>query len=339
MKKYILTCICLLFVSYGFSQDEITVAEEKFNIAPHDEVVYYYGFAEGDEMVFNFKELKGRELKEVEIIEYPSTSRFMDYKSREIIDKSFIINKQGIYKFRFANSEAKEKVCEFKIERIPATERSRNFNTTVYWKTISDTSYSVKTEKYLMKKEFVPKKINPTQDFYLHSIYRELIKNGKARISFPVRLPENTVEWYYEYSADRKKANTENTKKLFNLAGQLSKLIDKTGMINIGIDMLSIPPGGNECSVYLMDSLNYNKFETKGNFVSIKEGSRDNLVSGIIRMNGGAGKKYYIGISNPNHLWSINVVIEVVAIVQQEQWGERNIRIPDIKTHKEAYLK
>jgi hypothetical protein len=46
----------------------------------------YYGFAEGDQMIFSFEELK--ELKESEIIEMPTSSKFMDYKSIKFTNKT-----------------------------------------------------------------------------------------------------------------------------------------------------------------------------------------------------------------------------------------------------------
>jgi len=39
--------------------------------------------SEGDQLVFNFQEVNGKELKEIEIIEFPSTSKFMDYKKQK----------------------------------------------------------------------------------------------------------------------------------------------------------------------------------------------------------------------------------------------------------------
>jgi len=41
------------------------------------EEVFYYGFTEDDQLVFHFEEVNGKELKGLEIIELPSSSKFM----------------------------------------------------------------------------------------------------------------------------------------------------------------------------------------------------------------------------------------------------------------------
>jgi hypothetical protein len=53
----------------------IDVAESTLKIGAFGEDVFYYGFAEGDKLIFNFEEINGKELKEIEIIELPSKLR------------------------------------------------------------------------------------------------------------------------------------------------------------------------------------------------------------------------------------------------------------------------
>src|SRR5215216_2933219 len=83
---------------------KIDVSELTLKIGGTREESFYHGFAEGDQLVFNFEEVDGRELKEVEIIELPGASKFMDFKTTVIKDKTISIHRTGIYKFRFYNS-------------------------------------------------------------------------------------------------------------------------------------------------------------------------------------------------------------------------------------------
>ncbi|MBK7561211.1 MAG: hypothetical protein IPI68_06725 [Chitinophagaceae bacterium] len=132
-KLSILTFTSLLFYFSASTQlPAIDVADNTLKVAAFGEEVFYYGFAEGDKLIFNFEELKGKELKEVEIIELPSNSKFMDYKTKKIENKNLEITKTGIYMFRFANTGLGGRICKFKIQRIPASETTKNFNSSVY---------------------------------------------------------------------------------------------------------------------------------------------------------------------------------------------------------------
>ena len=133
----------LLFYQLSIAQlKPIDVAENTLKIGRFGEETFFYGFAEGDKMIFSFEEANGKELKEIEIIELPSSSKFMDYKTSRIQNKTITINRAGIYKFRFANSAVAGRVCRFKIQRIPASDVTKNFNTSVSWKTFYDTTYT-----------------------------------------------------------------------------------------------------------------------------------------------------------------------------------------------------
>ena len=73
--------------TYG-QLEPIDVAEMTIKIGGTKTVEHYYGFAEGDQILFNFEEVKGKPLKVIEIIELPSNSKFMDYKSSLLINKT-----------------------------------------------------------------------------------------------------------------------------------------------------------------------------------------------------------------------------------------------------------
>ena len=89
-KFCILACLCL-FHSVSFSQIPIDIAENTVKVSSISDEVFYYGFAEGDQLVFNFEEVNGKELKEIEIMFMPSQSIFMDYKTKKIVNKTIQI--------------------------------------------------------------------------------------------------------------------------------------------------------------------------------------------------------------------------------------------------------
>ena len=119
MKQFLFTAICCLFLITSRSQTPIDIAENTIKVSSMGEEIFYYGFAEGDQLIFNFEEVDGKEMKELEISFMPSNSIFMDYKTKKITNKVIQIRETGVYKFRFANSNLfSGRVCKFKLQRI-----------------------------------------------------------------------------------------------------------------------------------------------------------------------------------------------------------------------------
>ncbi|RZJ92388.1 MAG: DUF1036 domain-containing protein [Chryseobacterium sp.] len=157
----------------------------------------------------------------------------------------------------------------------------------------------------------------PLQSFFLNGTGNELLLDGKSRTTYPIALPKGTVEWYYEFSASRNKEDMASYTQLFSLAGQLTKLIDKTGLVSAGIGMLTAPPGGDICNVYLLDG-SYDAFrEKQPKFSFWAAGSRTNFKSGIVELKGNSLTNPVIGIDNPSFSYGIHVSIQVVAVVSK----------------------
>src|SRR5215510_10039457 len=101
MRKFVpvILIIALLHSFLLYGQKPVTVVESTVKLGPFKEEVFYYGFAAGDKLIFNFEEANKKEVKEVEIMEMPSSSKFMDYKTKKIENKTLDILNTGIYKF------------------------------------------------------------------------------------------------------------------------------------------------------------------------------------------------------------------------------------------------
>lgn len=331
--------LLLFMLGTAHAQTPLTVAETTLKVAGLSEETLYYGFAEGDQLVFSFREVNGKELKELEIGEVSGSSLFMDFKTKNIAAKTFHIASTGIYTFRLVNESLGGRVCQVKIQRIPATEATQKFNTTVYWRTQYDTTYTTVQERYLVKRELKPVEVHAMSEYYINSGSNATFLGGKSRITFPVTLPPNTQQWYYAFSASREKSDIEKVKGTFSLIGQLTALVDQTQLLNAGTAMLTNPPGGNVCDVYLLDFENSRLFEAKSAYNYFLNGTRENIKSGIVKMSGTGGQTYYIGIKNPDNTYGIQVAIEVVAIVLDEQWGMRELQNPNVTSTKIPYLK
>lgn len=143
-KTTILTFTIISFLS-GKAQDTITVAETTFKMKGNSEESLFYGFAEGDKMIVNMEEIQGKAIKEFEIIESPSTSKFMDINTTNI-KKGMSIPRTAVYEFRIKTAFMAPRTCRMKIMRIPKDESTIDFNTAWEWKTVYDTTYIPYTE-------------------------------------------------------------------------------------------------------------------------------------------------------------------------------------------------
>lgn len=336
-RKIFLLLVTLLHTCNLFAQATIDVVEKTIKIPGLNEEVLYYGFATGDKIIFNFEEVDGKELKEIEITELPSSSKFADFKTAKIENKTLTIGNNSIYKFRFANTSLSGRVCKIKIQRIPLSEKSTNFNTNVYWRTIYDTTYSITKEKYLIKREYRPERL-VKEKHYINSGSNATFKGGKSRITINVPLPQNTVKWYYVFSASRDGHEIEQTHSSMNLLGEISTILDKTGTANFGVQMLTQPPGGNVCDVYLLSQDDAALFEQKVAHRYFQDYSRENITSGIVQVALIDPPNLYLGIKNPDDIYGIHVSIEIVAITLNEQWGIRDVKHPNVTSRNEAYL-
>ncbi len=175
----ILNLILLLFIVVNNvkSQDFIDVVETTFKVGMMGEEEFYYGFAEGDVLVFNFEEKEGKELKEIEIIELPSSTKFADFKSSSVIDKRIKIQNTGVYKFRFNNGSVKPRICTLKLQRIPANEETKNFNTNWEWKTKFDTIITPYNEDVVVGYDTIRTPYTKSEFIRTDTLYQEIQSN------------------------------------------------------------------------------------------------------------------------------------------------------------------
>lgn len=141
MKNCLFSLLLLTSIFLHGQIQPVDVAEITLKVKSGGTEELIYGFAEGDQIIFNFEETAGKELKEVEIIELPNNSKFKDFKSIKIENKVINVYKKSLFSFKFYNSSLSARICKVKIQRIPKSEDLINFNTNWTWKTIYDTSY------------------------------------------------------------------------------------------------------------------------------------------------------------------------------------------------------
>ncbi len=337
-KFCILACLCLFhFVS--FSQTPIDIAENTVKVSSQTDEVFYYGFAEGDQLVFNFEEVNGKELKEVEIMFMPSQSIFMEYKTKKIINKTIQIRETGVYKFRFTNTNILSgRVCKFKIQRIPGSEATRKFNTTVYNRTILDTSYADVQERFAVKSDTSFQEVL-NEVVTVHS----LTSNKPNKVVKAFSLPNNTISWayyigvgeegenMYRYATKELMKGTNNASMDFLIASNPLK-----AMILGSYSYLRLLQNGDKVLYYLMEGSNNPNAYLEGksfDYISYRRGINDFVKMDFVKNN------LSIGFTNDRLSSPINVSIKVMALKVDAVYDLRMVHKMNVKKTEEMYLK
>ncbi len=183
-----------------------------------------------------------------------------------------------------------------------------------------DTTYSVVT-------------VSSAQSFYLDSRVVSNV-NGRSRVTVPVVLPEGTARWFYSFAATESK---NEPLEWVGLAGQLTKLVDKTGIASELINRLVKPSGTASCDIFVLNTEGVDFFLKKDDkkWKSSADYSRQNMTGGIVEARP-QQPRFSIGLSNPSLKSGINVRIEVTAIVAKATAVYNNSTAAKTNTAKET---
>lgn len=346
MKKN-LTIIIGLFLWTGtvFGQEPLDVTEQTIKIGGLKEEELYFGFAAGDKIVFSFQEADNKEMKEIEIVEYPNNSKFSDYKSKRIENKTINVTKTGVYVFRFKNSAIAGRICKIKIQRIPANDDTKNFNSTVTWINKQDTTWNTYTKDVIIgydttyvqktKRELVKTEQKEELIFdKTQRVHSSTNSNGnKTNVFFT--LPKNetspykttkVISWAYWVGVDEagNKAWEQNSKTVSNLAkGAAAMYLTPLGALALGaVTDLAVPSVGEDVEYWIADQSNAQLFMTGNAFRMYDKGKG---VAGFKRFTDASlcQGTFYILLYNDNVMQGINANIKVVAIVETNIYEDK----------------
>jgi hypothetical protein len=336
-RKFIFSVLAsLLTIEGGINaQTPIVVAESTLKVGIMSEEVFYYGFAAGDQLLFTFEEANGKELKEVEIVEMPSSSRFMEFKTKKI-EKNLSVTKTGIYKFRFANAGIAARLCKYKIQRIPAGAATQVFDCNVYWRNGYDTTYTNDMEEFLSSADTVinnfqerPAKVSPASS----------APANKACFNFI--LPENTVSWSYYLSVDGEgqKAYDDAAKKFSVSTDYLvSKFPRHSPLLALALGheaYLSKTAAGPTIDYWIMEGDNSNLFLNSQQFRYMKKGKANNDYS---KMDVRKGTLNFC-FTNNNQTEALTVNVKITAVQVNQFIDTRPVKRMHVVPKKEMYLK
>lgn len=329
-----------MFVATLNAQSSIEVVDNTIKIGAFGDEVLYYGFAEGDQLIFNFQEVNGKELKEVEIIEMPGSSKFMDYKTKKIQNKTINITRTGIYKFRFSNSAIAGRICKIQILRIPGSPETAKFNTSVYWHTLYDTVYTPREETYIAAADTSIVKV-VDQRAKVSSTSALNGNPNKTIVDFI--LPEGTVSWsyYIGVGAEGQKAYQETQTKFVQTAAAKASSIPGYGMMGalalFGYNAFVKAQGGDNVKYWFITNWeSVLSFQKGGSFYQYKQGD---VINDAAQMSSPKGGRVFLGLLNDNMVDAIEVNVKVSAVIVKKQLAKRIVQDITINKSEEAYLK
>ena len=366
MKKSLtLVVLTILIASKIVAQEPIDVAEIAVKLNARGEEELYYGFAEGDQIVFSFTETNDREVKEVEIMELPSNSKFKDIEVKEIKNKIIKVNKKGIYKFRFYNSALlKGRLCKIKIQRIPKTPELADFNTGIKWVEQMDTTYDVKTETVITGYNTInvqkSRKVLASIDTNVTSVIDRVERvNSKSNLTgssvawVNFQLPDNTYSpnffnpyrtthvdsWAYSISVGNtgeawyKNANatlaTKSVTKAATKAGLMTTPYGALALLAVeGYSVFANPPSGDNVKFSLVKGANeQNSTLEFGNSVAASGRITDHKQGG-----------YSFRLENDNIMDGINVDVKIVAIIVTKIYKNEDYTVQETEPIKEKQI-
>lgn len=339
MKVLIKLFLVLISPICVFATDAIEVADNTFKINSFGEEVFYFGFAEGDEIVFSFQEVNDNELKEIEIIEYPSSSKFMDFKTVFVQEKKIKVIKSGIYMFRFKNGAAKGRICKMNIKRIPISESTMSFNSTVYWKTVYDTTYTTVQEKYLVSRD------TSFTEFYSSSAFisSQNAINGNANYQIvDFVIPQNTVSWSFyigtgtEGKAEYERASAAFLKSATSIASKAPGYGPMAVLALSGVSQINKVQGADNVKYwFLARPEDVQLFRAGQSFQQYKKGD---VVNEASQMKSPTTGKVYLALMNDNTIDPITVMIKATAFIVTDVWGQRPVQKMSVSSREVPYL-
>ncbi|MEM6272167.1 MAG: hypothetical protein AAF998_22205 [Bacteroidota bacterium] len=307
----------------------IEVTNKTFKLGVNKKTIRF-GFAAGDEIIFDFQVINGKPIKEIDIVEMPGTTRFMDFKTTQIENQRIKVNQKGIFEFHFKNGGIKAKVCKVKISRIPASDATSGFNTSVLWKEKKDTTWITRSRKTLAR-------VDTSSIKFLDRVERvhsqsNLSNSNKSWVN--VQLPQNEIQplvtrkvisWAYWIGVGNEGAAAYNAAKkdfLRKNAARVGTLINPLAGLAVGAYAIAMnPPDGDNVSFSMRSYYSDGRVLTLGSGNSvIAYGKVDRQLQG----------GFTIELENDNLMNGINVNVKITAVQETKTYKMVEFKEPRV---------
>ncbi|BDS10083.1 hypothetical protein [Aureispira anguillae] len=336
---YFLFCLLFAVTAAANPIEPIIVTEQTLQI--NGEQRFFFAFEAGDEMLIDLSMLKGKSIKEFEILKYPESSKFQTLHLEELNGKKIRVFDRAVYEFRLKSGGAKR--LRFKIQRVPYSSARINFDTHVKWKTVTDSirrNYSEKINviydtTYLTKYRKVLQKTNlnvidvANQEERVHS--RTNLTNDNVN-TLTFNLPPSKKELLFEkkvigwaYWIGVGQEGTENynreLKKFLQTAA--TKVVTKNLLAGLALGIYAVtlnPPKGENIHYELtVQHKQKNQQVAKGNITSTF-GRELQFLEG----------KVIVKLDNDNFINGLNVKVKISAVVEEQYYRMEGYQVRQI---------
>ncbi|HTE25540.1 hypothetical protein [Flavitalea sp.] len=327
-------------ITLPYSPKLIDVTDQTIRLGGGKKEELMFGFAAGDKIIFNFLEENGKDVKEIEIIEYPTLSRFSDYKTASVKNKEIIVSQQGVFIFRLKNSSLAKRICKLKIQRVPASAATERFNSSVSWINKQDTvwqsyttdvvigydtSYIARTKRVLVRSE-VEEQLISDEIQKINS--QQKIEN---RTSVVVSLPINNrtlykttrvVSWAYWVGVGPEATRAWQQNQRTVRTQNMDYYTPLGAYANNNLTYLALPKTGQQINYFIADQANRDLFMQKQPFRYIDDGKGFGGYRKFTTADQCQGS-YYICFENLNLLGYADVTIKVIALVEKSYFEDQ----------------
>lgn len=335
MKQILLALAAIATTTLSYAQSDITLFESEVRVGGLSTEVIYYGFEAGDQVTMTFEDSKGKDMKEVEIFQYPSNSLWMEYKTPNA-NKTITISERGFYGFRFKNSGTSKRYIDVKIVRKPGSSATQSFNSNIDWRTVTDTTYYMVTEQYVTK-----------ADTTLIELYNTNVRLERFAQNYPYNkvveatLPENVDAWGY-YVGVGNSGNLALDLANYKLAESGDSLVDRFFNYNAIFatafgkpSFLQDLQGNNDVEFSVIaDATNAELFKTNQAYSQYQTKTGEVIAGKVTTPNSG---KIYIGLVNRHATDAIECVVKLVAVQIVREYATREVEKFKTNTYSKPF--
>jgi hypothetical protein len=312
MKMLFILAIFSAFSLISFGQSPVDIVEKSIKVAAMATTTEYYGFAEGDKVIFNFSVEKGKDFKDVTISEYPNNVKFADHNIEKIENKAINIPRKGIYKFEYYNAYFLPRTINIKIQRVPKDETTKSFNTNIKWVEGVDTTYMDQQESFALIADTSFEEVMNSKI----KVNAQTIKDTLNKTIIDFVLPANTIKWTWWIGIGEPGLQAfENDRRKMEEIVKVPKSTNPLAGLALGlIPMTRITTGGSIHYYFISseeETLNFNKGLS---FKFFKQGAAV-ADFGLMNYVNKLPQKYYLGIRNDNIVQGADVNVKILAAV------------------------
>ncbi len=212
-RKFILFLSYFFIFSFTTRAQSVEVANLKFYVTKRTPQIFYYTFAAGDKVKIKARESKRKKF-DIGVIESPSFKKNIKYTNVKIsqADIEFTMSETDVIAVVVTTSSAGKKLVELIVERTPQSEQTKNFDTSVKYKTRYDTTWISYTKDSLVGYDTIPYTITKREKIkeeireesildrteYINSVYNRYGNPHEASITFTIHNPSNDNEYIEE---------------------------------------------------------------------------------------------------------------------------------------------